>query len=1132
MGSSNGAEGRPMSRRFVNPVLHFLQSFAGQRAGGDATDELLLRLFAAGREDAAFTALVHRHGDLVLSVCRRVLGNGADAEDAFQATFLVLARQAATGFRPRALACWLHGVAYRTARRALKDAAIRRERERQAVRLPAVEPDAEAVWADVRRVLDEEINGLPEKFRAPFVLCHLQGKTNAAAAEELGCPKGTVLSRLATARERLRARLERRGVTLSAAALGTLLARELEADTLAPGLASLAVRTALRGPVGGGAAARPPASAVEALAEGAVQATGWKLRAAVLVLVLAGVLTLGRALNSGQAGGRLAGEARNPEPLAQAVVPAAQEEPPPEPPEEAPPDERLPLPPGAVARLGWPMDFKNGSNGRSPQVAFSPDGKRFAAAAGLGVRVWEVASGRLLHQLSCPTIVHTLAFGPGNTLLGATHGAARVWDLATGKETRSFPVPEGWVSAAFSPDGRLLAAAERVWDVATGKELYRPEGTNADVSFSPDGRLLLVSWTEHTPNAAVKYTGRLRVLEPATGKVLRSHDHPGEAITYATLSPDGKTLAAGGYTLYRGQRDRYYVRLLDLKTGKETRRMAEGDYPRIQHRFSPDGKYLTVVHGEAAAHLWEVATGKPLHKFSRFNSLAFSPDSKTVAGTWAGRIHFWDVRTGRPRALTPGHWSWVSAVAFTPDGKSLVSAAVDEVFCWDLRRRTVTKSFKLKAPHLEGMTVAADGRHLLLYRGGVFGYDLERGTEADAFKDGAVWCYSADGSTLVRTGPPIPGFRCLPYKRDPAADAYPFMLTPSGDILVERLTDNSIPGRMRRDGPIYTGLRLRDSTTGEEIVTLKKHPAGSPPPGAGEVPLAFSPDGKMMAGLLIPAEHGERTIVLWETQTGQERLRLGAVPKYNGAALTFSPDGRILAFSRRYVGGPSGGQIHLLDLTLGKEVHTPLSAAALCLAFSRDGKLLASGNEDTTVLLWDATRFAAPPRAEPLPAEEFERLWRELAAADGGKAYRAMCRLLASPGPAVKLLGERLTGRDLAPAVNRLLTQLGSEEFKAREKAAADLEALGDRVRPFLKKAFQDVTLTLEQSRRVKRVLERLGGPFSSAAGIRLFRAVEILECVRSAEAVALLRQLAAGPEDDPLAREARRALARLRRRG
>jgi RNA polymerase sigma factor (sigma-70 family) len=290
-----------MSRRFVNPVLHFLGSLAGRHAGGDATDELLLRRFAAAQDEAAFTALLQRHGPLVLGVCRRVLGDAHDAEDAFQATFLVLARQAASGFRPRALAGWLHGVACRTARRARKQAARRRAKERQAARTAACAPPAEALWADVRRVLDEEIACLPEKFRAPFVLCYLQGKTNVEAAEELGCPKGTVLSRLATARERLRARLERRGVTLSVAALVALLAEELAAATLPRGLAAAAVRVALAAPAS--ATSQPAPSAVEALAEGAVQATGWmNVRTAALALLLVGALAVGGALYANHGG--------------------------------------------------------------------------------------------------------------------------------------------------------------------------------------------------------------------------------------------------------------------------------------------------------------------------------------------------------------------------------------------------------------------------------------------------------------------------------------------------------------------------------------------------------------------------------------------------------------------------------------------------------------------------------------------------------------------------------------------------------------------------------------------------------------------------------------------------------------
>jgi HEAT repeat protein len=132
----------------------------------------------------------------------------------------------------------------------------------------------------------------------------------------------------------------------------------------------------------------------------------------------------------------------------------------------------------------------------------------------------------------------------------------------------------------------------------------------------------------------------------------------------------------------------------------------------------------------------------------------------------------------------------------------------------------------------------------------------------------------------------------------------------------------------------------------------------------------------------------------------------------------------------------------------------------------------------------------------------------------------------------VKLLRERIGWRDLAPEVNRLLADLGSDAFKAREQAAAALEALGDRARPFLKQSLTNTKLSLEQRRRVEKVLSRLGGPFSSPAGIRLFRAMEVLERVGSAEAVELLRQIGAGPEGSPLTSEARRALRRKQKRG
>jgi DNA-directed RNA polymerase specialized sigma24 family protein len=194
---------------------------AGQQLREEA-DSLLLERFARHRDEVAFARLLRRHGPMVLAVCRRLLRHSQDAEDAFQATFLVLARRAGSIGRPQQLAGWLHGVATRTARKARVLAARRRALERPLGNMDCPAP-AGPPSLGFGSVLDEEIGRLPEKYRTAVVLCYLQGKTTAEAGQEMRCPRGTVLSRLAWARQRLRVRLSRRGVALSAA-LTALLA--------------------------------------------------------------------------------------------------------------------------------------------------------------------------------------------------------------------------------------------------------------------------------------------------------------------------------------------------------------------------------------------------------------------------------------------------------------------------------------------------------------------------------------------------------------------------------------------------------------------------------------------------------------------------------------------------------------------------------------------------------------------------------------------------------------------------------------------------------------------------------------------------------------------------------------------
>jgi RNA polymerase sigma factor (sigma-70 family) len=233
-----------MAARQPSSLLPFLRRLV---APAGETDADLLCRFLGQRDEAAFTALVLRHGPMVYGVCLRVLRDVHDAEDAFQATFLVLARGARSVTKRDSLASWLHGVAYRTALKARAGLAKRRGQERQVPAVTAEEPTPAVVWADLRPVLDEEVRRLPEKYRAPFILCYLEGKTNEEAARLVGCPKGTVLSRLATARQRLRARLTRRGIALSAGLLAAALSEGVASAVMPPLLIAPTVKAAAGG---------------------------------------------------------------------------------------------------------------------------------------------------------------------------------------------------------------------------------------------------------------------------------------------------------------------------------------------------------------------------------------------------------------------------------------------------------------------------------------------------------------------------------------------------------------------------------------------------------------------------------------------------------------------------------------------------------------------------------------------------------------------------------------------------------------------------------------------------------------------------------------------------------------------
>jgi RNA polymerase sigma factor (sigma-70 family) len=275
----------------IDTVLHHLRRAAlrGETAG--LTDGQLLERYLARRDEASFEALVQRHGPMVLGVCRRILGNEADAEDAFQAAFLVLVRKAAAVMPRDLVGNWLYGVASNTARKARSLAARRlaREREIGAMARPAASAE---VGGPLHEWLDAELQALPDRYRVPIVLCELEGKTRKQTARLLGWAEGTVASRLSRGRTLLAQRLRRRGLGLSAAALGGALANEVVAGVPVPLVNSTVKAAALF--AAGSAATGVISAPVVILTEGVLKTMLLsKLKFAVTMVVVLGATGVG-----------------------------------------------------------------------------------------------------------------------------------------------------------------------------------------------------------------------------------------------------------------------------------------------------------------------------------------------------------------------------------------------------------------------------------------------------------------------------------------------------------------------------------------------------------------------------------------------------------------------------------------------------------------------------------------------------------------------------------------------------------------------------------------------------------------------------------------------------------------------
>lgn len=1148
-----------MPRSLLGDLFRFMRR-ESVACGPDLTDGALLKRFLDQRDEVAFEALLQRHGPMVLGVCLRVVGDTHAAEDAFQAIFLVLARKAGAIRKQASVGSWLFGVAQRIAAKARTQAATRRDRERRAANMPQAETLDEVTWQDLRAVLDEEIARLPQKYQAPIVACHLEGKSLDQAAHELGLPKSTLATRLGKALQLLRGLLTRRGVMLSVGALATALTEKATAAQV-PELMSINVaKAAARLAAGQNIPAGILSTQAITLAEEALKTMfGFKAKLAMLLVVVGLAVGAGFAGYTAWLGQQSPTRAdANQPPVDQAKLPG----------KDVSGD---PLPAGAVARLGedrWAHDVM------ARFVAFSPDGKSVVTVnVDRTIRVWEYPSGKEIRRILMP-----------------------VTDISAGQAFG--------IRAVLSQDGKTIAtwmpeeaASVCLHDVATGKRLPDLKVTTEKVfglAFSPDGAHLACMTRDGT--VRVWDTGKTSEVCSFSAAKLSGGGLSGPNPSGVFYAPDGKSIATG--------RDRE-VKLWNPATGAEIRTITGDSIANVRNlAFSPNGKTLAITTGEAIV-LVELESGKEVGKLSipvQLNSsgggpgLAFDKDGKKIyISDYVGKLFEWEVATGKllRQAETPGSMG----VSLSPDGKSLVRTGTGPPVI-DLAGKEITSLDNRTGP-IVSLQFTPDGSKLITVNGAADGrtkwsvrtYDAITRKELDTISwpgSSTNLVVSPDGKVLSTE--PAPAERKQPPYTLPMA-----LFDVASGKEIGRLPERSVVSRMRfspdsnllavgasqtikfyevPDGKLRHTLNLGvgslrqtlrtmifspdsktfvaradaremglwDTATGQRIGSLPL-PQGSSltyvASGHSMHSAAFSPDGRC---LVLDMDDG--TSVLYELATAQPRQTFGkkVVPRPEikiapgvgymtpdefraGSCFAFSPDGTLLTrsgFDRT---------VHVHDVRTGTELAAfqGHNGAVNELAFTPDGKSVVSGGSDSTVLFWDLTKIKRPAAsAQKLKPGDLEMHWKTLADNDAGKAFLALGALTTSPADAVAFLQERV--KPAAPLdskrVEQLLRQVGDETVQVRDQAISELRQIGERIAPAL-----DTALAAQPPLETKRRLEELRDQVTSlrldGERLRVYRAVEILERIGSSQARQVLQSLATGAPGALVTTSAQAALKR-----
>jgi WD40 repeat protein len=700
--------------------------------------------------------------------------------------------------------------------------------------------------------------------------------------------------------------------------------------------------------------------------------------------------------------------------------------------------------------------------------------------------------------------------------------------VTSGKEIRSFPSLVQVTSLALAADGKTLAGAcgtSFLWwlNTETGEVLHKVTRSNS--------QRLPISFLANGKTVAAGTSSGVHFFDVATGQETRRLA-PKLRIDDLAISADEKVLAA-----IVGSN----IRRWDLTSGRELPVLPARKFTAWV-AFVPGGKWLVSSDQFSVIQFWDLVTGKDNYQIRSAGRLIhsrmfdISRDGKMLAYSFGTGIGFWDV-SKKQNVEMPGHQGRISALAFAPDGQTLASGSWDNtVRIWQRNSGKELKRWQLPLGEFAGITGLAyspDGKRLaaigddgtIRLWDNVAAKELASLTTRPHF---SPWpdrslevAYSPDGKFLIalgkrsiRIGETTGGKELPTIKAEAIQKGNTFeklAISPDSKSLAVGFSNGS------------KKILIHDLVDGKPRVL-------DIAPNGGLYQLAFSPDGRMLAvgGIFYPnfPNTGSFMLELRESATGAVRGRIRG--KNMVSALAFAADGRTLILALR-----SGDPRHpvkdvlLWDLEeIGRfkgHIHTVSK-----LAISPDGRWLATGSEDSTVLIWDLGNLLPRKPVRKLSGRDLNDLFTDLAGDDSQRAYWATRILAAAGDKTVDFLRrdilERLVKGTEGKRIASLVAQMEKREFAVRQQAQQKLAELGEFAEPALQQALQEKP-SLEFRRRAEKLIAQMG-----STRMRLSRAVEVLEMIGTPKARRVLAVVAQGPPTATLTREATDALRRLKK--